>query len=98
MAARPLFLFAPGAGAPSTHPWMQKWRDYLSNIGEVVLFNYLYMRNGSRRPDPLPQLIATHRSALAEAREDMKAPFSWPGKAWVGELAATFARGTGLGA
>lgn len=27
------------------------------------------MRNGSRRPDPLPKLIAAHRAALAEARE-----------------------------
>jgi uncharacterized protein len=69
MPDRPLFLLAPGAGAPSTHPWMQKWRDYLSNIGEVVLFDYLYMRNGSRRPDPLPQLVATHRAALTEARK-----------------------------
>ena len=22
---RPFFLFAPGAGAPSSHPWMQRW-------------------------------------------------------------------------
>src|SRR6058998_114047 len=25
----PFFLFAPGAGAPSTHPWMQKWKQSL---------------------------------------------------------------------
>ena len=86
MAARPLFLFAPGAGAPSTHPWMQKWRDYLSNIGEVVLFDYLYMRNGSRRPDPLPQLIATHRSALAEARKGHKGPVFLAGKSMGGRI------------
>jgi hypothetical protein len=48
---------------------MQRWRDYLSNIGEVVLFDYLYMSNGGRRPDPLPQLVATHRAALTEARK-----------------------------
>src|SRR2546421_10225495 len=63
------FLFAPGAGAPSTHPWMQKWKHYLESIGEVTLFDYDYMREGRRRPDPLPQLIAAHRQALQERRE-----------------------------
>jgi predicted alpha/beta-hydrolase family hydrolase len=67
MLDRPLFLFAPGAGAPSTHPWMQRWRRYLLEIGDVVLFDYPYMLAGKRRPDPLLVLIAAHRSALAAA-------------------------------
>jgi len=66
---KPFFLFAPGAGAPSTHPRMQKWKQYLEGIGEVALFDYDYMREGRRRPDPLPQLIAAHRQALQERRE-----------------------------
>lgn len=65
---RPLFLFAPGAGAPSTHPWMQRWRERLGEIGEVEIFDYAYMREGRKRPDRLPQLIAAHRAALVEAR------------------------------
>ena len=65
---RPLFLFAPGAGAPSSHPWMQRWRERLEEIGEVETFDYPYMREGRKRPDRLPQLIAAHRAALAEAR------------------------------
>lgn len=65
---RPLFLFAPGAGAPSSHPWMQHWKRRLSTIGDVEAFDYDYMREGRRRPDPLPQLIAAHRQALVEAR------------------------------
>jgi uncharacterized protein len=65
---RPLFLFAPGAGAPSSHPWMQRWKERLSTIGDVQLFDYPYMEQGRRRPDPLPQLIAAHRQALVEAR------------------------------
>jgi uncharacterized protein len=64
----PFFFFAPGAGAPSSHPWMQYWQQRLSTIGEVELFDYPYMREGKRRPDPLPQLIAAHRQALVEAR------------------------------
>src|SRR5436190_13828498 len=66
---RPLFLFAPGAGAPSFHPWMQGWKKRLSEIGEVETFDYDYMREGRKRPDPLPQLIAAHRKALNRARE-----------------------------
>src|SRR5205809_7185248 len=66
---RPLFLFAPGAGAPSSHPWMQGWKKRLSEIGEVETFDYAYMREGRKRPDPLPQLIADHREALNRARE-----------------------------
>jgi predicted alpha/beta-hydrolase family hydrolase len=69
---RPLFLFAPGAGAPSSHPWMQQWRKRLATIGPVVVFDYPYMRENRKRPDPLPQLIATHREALAEAREKIR--------------------------
>lgn len=65
----PFFFFAPGAGAPSSHPWMQHWEQRLSTIGEVELFDYPYMRQGRRRPDPLPQLIAAHREALIEARQ-----------------------------
>ncbi len=65
---RPLFLFAPGAGAPSTHPWMQRWKERLATVGDVEAFDYDYMREGRRRPDLLPQLIAAHRQALVAAR------------------------------
>jgi predicted alpha/beta-hydrolase family hydrolase len=65
---KPLFLFAPGAGAPSSHSWMQRWKERLEEIGEVELFDYPYMREKRKRPDRLPQLIAAHRQALADAR------------------------------
>lgn len=64
-----LFLFAPGAGAPSSHPWMQNWKARLSEIGNVETFDYDYIREARKRPDPLPKLIAAHREALAKARE-----------------------------
>jgi predicted alpha/beta-hydrolase family hydrolase len=66
---KPLILFAPGAGAPSSHPWMQNWKKRLSKISDVETFDYDYMRAGRRRPDPLPQLTAAHRKALQAARE-----------------------------
>jgi len=67
---KPFFLFAPGAGAPSSHPWMQSWKERLEQIGEVATFDYLYMREKRKRPDRLPQLIAAHRQALAQARKE----------------------------
>src|SRR5436190_9441742 len=66
---KPLTLFAPGAGAPSSHPWMQNWKVRLSEIGDVETFDYDYMREGRKRPDSLPKLIAAHRKALSQARE-----------------------------
>jgi len=66
---KPLILFAPGAGAPSSRPWMQKWKVRLSEIGNVETFDYDYMRESRKRPDPLPKLIAAHRKALNQARE-----------------------------
>ena len=67
--SRRLLLFAPGAGAPSSHPWMQNWKRRLSEIGVVETFDYDYMRAERKRPDSLPQLIAAHRAALGAARE-----------------------------
>jgi len=68
-----LLLFAPGAGAPSSHPWMQDWKGRLSEIGDVETFDYDYMREGRKRPDPLPKLIAAHRKALKLARDKHQA-------------------------
>ena len=83
---KPFFLFAPGAGAPSTHPWMQKWRHYLESVGEVALFDYDYMREGRKRPDPPLQLIAAHRAALAGAREKSSGPIFLIGKSMGGRI------------
>ena len=66
---KPLILLAPGAGAPSSHPWMQNWKRRLSEIGDVETLDYAYMREGRKRPDPLPKLIAAHREALSNARK-----------------------------
>ena len=83
---KPFLLFAPGAGAPSTHPWMQEWKHYLESIGEVALFDYDYMREGRKRPDPPPQLIAAHRSALAETRKKSSGPIFLIGKSMGGRI------------
>jgi predicted alpha/beta-hydrolase family hydrolase len=66
---KPLIVFAPGAGAPSSHPWMQNWKRRLSEIGDVETLDYAYMREGRKRPDLLPKLIAAHRQAMGDARK-----------------------------
>ncbi len=48
---------------------MQRWRERLETLGAVETFDYDYQREGRKRPDRLPQLIAAHRAALAAARE-----------------------------
>ena len=83
---RPLLLFAPGAGAPSSHQWMQHWSELLNAIGDVRTFDYRYMLAGSRRPDPLPKLIAAHRAALADARASHAGPVVLIGKSMGGRI------------
>ncbi|HVF72838.1 MAG TPA: alpha/beta family hydrolase [Chthoniobacterales bacterium] len=83
---RPSFLFAPGAGAPSSHPWMQRWKDRLAINGDVTTFDYDYMREGLRRPDPLPLLIAAHRSALKQTRPPDGRPVFLIGKSMGGRI------------
>jgi len=83
---KPLFLFAPGAGAPSSHPWIQRWKERLTQIGDVETFDYDYMREGGRRPDRLPQLIAAHRQALAEVRTRTSGPIILIGKSMGGRI------------
>jgi predicted alpha/beta-hydrolase family hydrolase len=67
--ARPWFLFAHGAGAPSRSTWMRAWSERLQSLGHVTTFDYPYMRAGRKMPDRLPVLIAAHREALADLRK-----------------------------
>jgi predicted alpha/beta-hydrolase family hydrolase len=69
VATRPFFVFAHGAGAPSSSSWMQRWAERLGGLGVVAPFDYPYMQAGRKTPDRLPALIAAHRAALAQARE-----------------------------
>src|SRR6266542_2957004 len=79
--ARPaLVLLAPGAGAPSTSPWMAAWAERLGTLGDVIRFDYPYMRAGRRSPDRLPVLLEAHRGALATARAGRRGPVVLAGK------------------
>ena len=82
----PAFLLAPGAGAPSSHPRMQAFARGFAALGPVVAFDYPYMREGRRRPDPLPALIAAHRAALAALRAGHDGPVVLVGKSMGGRV------------
>ena len=78
--ARPLVLFAPGAGAPSSSPWMSAWAERLGTIGDVLRLDYPYALAGRRSPDRLPVLVEAHRAALAAARAGRRGPVVLAGK------------------
>jgi predicted alpha/beta-hydrolase family hydrolase len=65
---------------------MERWKQQLTQIGEVETFDYDYMREGRKRPDRLPQLVAAHRRALAEARTKTSGPIILIGKSMGGRI------------
>ncbi len=65
---------------------MQRWKQRLSQIGEVETFDYDYMREGRKRPDRLPQLISAHRAPLAAARTKTFGPIFLIGKSMGGRI------------
>ena len=81
-----LLVFAHGAGAPSSHPWMQRWAKRLGTIGAVFSFDYPYMKERRKYPDPLPKLVTAHREALAQARAEHNGPAILIGKSLGGRV------------
>jgi predicted alpha/beta-hydrolase family hydrolase len=65
---------------------MQRWKERLLTIGDVVAFDYSYKREGRKRPDPLRELVAAHRLALAYARQKIAAPIILIGKSMGGRI------------
>lgn len=65
---------------------MQAWKRRLEQFGEVETFDYDYMREGRKRPNKLPQLIAAHRAALFKTREKTSAPIFLIGKSMGGRI------------
>ena len=52
----------------------------LGTIGPVRAFDYPYMAEGRKRPDPLPKLITAHRTALKQLRDSSQGPVVLIGK------------------
>jgi len=87
MARRPVFLLAPGAGAPISHPWLRAWAERLSEFGDVCPFDYPYQQGHKRAPDPLPVLIQAHLAAAKAAEERFpEQPLFFIGKSMGGRI------------
>jgi predicted alpha/beta-hydrolase family hydrolase len=68
--ARALYLFAHGAGVGMMHPSMESNARGLAERGIATLrYQFPYMEEGGRRPDPPRIAQATVRSAAAAAAE-----------------------------
>lgn len=82
------FLFAPGAGAPSSSEWMQDFAQRFSRLGQVECFDYPYQLAGRKSPDPQPKLIAAHRAALDRLRSESESdvPIVFIGKSMGGRI------------
>lgn len=66
--ARACFVFAHGAGAGMTHPFMETFAAGLGERGVATLrYQFPYMENGSKRPDPPDIAQSAVRAAVAEA-------------------------------
>jgi uncharacterized protein len=66
--ARACFVFAHGAGAGMTHPFMEKVATGLGERGVATLrYQFPYMEKASKRPDSPAVAHAAVRAAVAEA-------------------------------
>jgi predicted alpha/beta-hydrolase family hydrolase len=67
--ARACYVFAHGAGAGMQHAFMAAFADGLAQRGIATLrYQFPYMDQGSKRPDPPAIAHAAVRAAVAEAR------------------------------
>lgn len=86
--ARWLYLFAHGAGAGMCHRFMEAASQALAAQGIATFrYQFSYVEQGSRRPDPQPLLLATVRSAAEMARKAAgDLPFLAGGKSMGGRM------------
>jgi len=68
--ARWLLVLGHGAGAGMRHAFMENLAQQLANNGIATLrYNFPYIEQGKKAPDPAPILMAAVRSASAKAAE-----------------------------
>ena len=86
--ARACYVLAHGAGAGMTHPSLETVAAGLVERGIATLrFQFPYMEQKSRRPDPPPVAHATVRAAVAEAGKRVpKLPLVAGGRSFGGRM------------
>jgi uncharacterized protein len=86
--ARAGYVLAHGAGAGMNHPFMSVVADELAERGIATLrYQFHYMEQGSRRPDPPALAQATVRAAVAAAGKLVRGlPLIAGGKSFGGRM------------
>jgi len=86
--ARCCYVLAHGAGAGMSHPFMASVAAELAERGIATLrYQFPYMEQGSRRPDPPALAQATVRAAVAKAQQLAKGlPMIAGGKSFGGRM------------
>lgn len=87
-AARACIVFAHGAGAGMTHPFMTAVAQGLADRGIATLrYQFPYMERGAKRPDAPPLAHATVRAAVARAAQLLPSvPLLAGGKSFGGRM------------
>jgi predicted alpha/beta-hydrolase family hydrolase len=85
---RACYVFAHGAGAGMTHAFMAAIADGLAERGVATLrYQFLYMEQGSKRPDPPKLAHAAVRAAVSEAARQLPGiPLFAGGKSFGGRM------------
>jgi uncharacterized protein len=88
--ARACYVFAHGAGAGMAHPFMTAIADGLAQRAIATLrYQFLYMEQGGRRPDPPKLAHAAVRAAAAEAGRRLPTlPLFAGGKSFGGRMSS----------
>jgi predicted alpha/beta-hydrolase family hydrolase len=91
-------VFAHGAGAGMEHPFMAAAAEELAVLGIATLrFQFPYMENRGKRPDPPALCHATVRAAVAAARERWPSvPLFAGGKSFGGRMTSQAQAATAL--
>jgi predicted alpha/beta-hydrolase family hydrolase len=86
--ARACFVFAHGAGAGMSHPFMEQIATGLHDRGIATLrYQFPFMEKGSKRPDSPAIAQAAVRAAVAEARKRCRGlPLVAGGKSFGGRM------------
>ncbi len=66
-------ILGHGAGADQSHPFMRLFASGLAARGfDVLTFNFLYLEQGRRAPDPKAKLEACYRAVIEAASRNRK--------------------------
>ena len=97
-APRACFVFAHGAGAGMAHPFIERLSQALAQRAIATLrFQFPFMQNGTRRPDPPAVAHAAIRCAVGEAARRLPGvPLLAGGKSFGGRMSSMAQAGAPL--